>query len=422
LLFLTGCSQQFDGQSGILQKEFIIGGERVTVGGEPEKGLFGATTSNFTPEIKLEKWGTETYVKIWAEDYSGGQAQLVSNEVVWDTDDRTYKFYPVEIDEHTEGFEYEIVLKEKPKSNVIELKIETKDLVFYYQPPLTEDSLGDGLTCSETKCVDGKGHTIIERPEEIVGSCAVYHATKKNHIIGQTNYETGKAFHIYRPHITDSDGWKVWGGLDIYKEGALTITMPQEFWDKAVYPVIVDPTLGYTSMGGSAYGNPDTAEGIHDTSDASGGTISTIHVGVKDGANSSYYYSLAAYAASGSNYPTGSPLDTPVDITPDAADVGSFLSTSYSGTLSASTKYWVASTIDSGWALKWGIDAADANRRVARTAASLPDPWPSTDNGNSGHQMSFYVTYEAAAAGVQADHQFKSGDHSFRLGNHSFKK
>ena len=132
------------------------------------------------------------------------------------------------------GIEFEVELTEKPNTNVFKYKIQHKNLDFFYQPALTQKEIDEGAN----------------RPENVIGSYAVYHSTKKNHIQGQTNYKTGKAFHIFRPEIIDANGNKVWGELDI-KGNTLTITIDQNWLDNAIYPVIVDPTFGYTTMGSS---------------------------------------------------------------------------------------------------------------------------------------------------------------------------
>jgi len=134
------------------------------------------------------------------------------------------------------GFEFEWVLNKKPKSNVLRTTIQHKGLDFFYQPALTAEEIKQGDV----------------RPENVVGSYAVYHSTKRNNIVGGMEYQTGKAFHIYRPHAVDAKGVQVWCELDI-KEGELTVTVPEDFLDKASYPVVVDPTFGYSSVGASDY-------------------------------------------------------------------------------------------------------------------------------------------------------------------------
>jgi len=99
-----------------------------------------------------------------------------------------------------------------------------------------------------------------ERPENVVGSYAVYHKTKANHRIGSTNYVTGKAFHIYRPKAIDANGMEEWAELN-YLNGVLSVTVPQKFLDEAVYPVRIDPTFGYTTLGGTTVNIVNDLEG-----------------------------------------------------------------------------------------------------------------------------------------------------------------
>ena len=144
-----------------------------------------------------------------------------------------------------EAFEFDIELTERPDTNVFTYELERwEDLDFFYQPELTAEEIEQG----------------VERPENVVGSYAVYHKEKKNHVVGETNYGTGKLYHIYRPLVCDAEGNEVWGQLH-YEEGELSVMVPQEFLDSAVYPVIVDPTFGYTSVGGTSVNETDWISG-----------------------------------------------------------------------------------------------------------------------------------------------------------------
>ncbi|MHA2086073.1 MAG: hypothetical protein ACXABD_20200, partial [Candidatus Thorarchaeota archaeon] len=72
-------------------------------------------------------------------------------------------------------------------------------------------------------------------------------------------------FHIYRPHVVDSAGKETWADLHVDVDaGILEITVPQQFLNRAVYPVLVDPTLGYTTIGSNTEGfndpTPDTVQ------------------------------------------------------------------------------------------------------------------------------------------------------------------
>lgn len=136
------------------------------------------------------------------------------------------------------GFKIDILLEKIPASNVFCYAIEGHESYdFFYQPPLTEQEIAEGAS----------------RPPEIEGSYAVYHKTLKNHQLGRENYATGKVMHIPRPQVwsmLDVEK-KVWADMT-YDNGQLCVTVPQDFLDKAKYPVRVDPTFGYTSVGASA--------------------------------------------------------------------------------------------------------------------------------------------------------------------------
>ncbi|RLG14059.1 MAG: hypothetical protein DRN66_02990, partial [Candidatus Nanohalarchaeota archaeon] len=214
------------------------------------------------PEVKLEKWGNETFLKVSRPSVSYSPGSLVNDKIPplvgKRLSDSKVKFINHKEEVHIysleEGMEYEVILKEKPNSNIIEMEIESQDLGFYYQPPLNQEKQEEGLTCNETDCWDENGTNMVHRPENVVGSYAVYHKNKKGDYskMRGKNYMAGKAFHIYRPKIIDTNGNWIWGKLNVdEKEGILSITIPQEFLDNAVYPIKIDPTFGYDTVGGS---------------------------------------------------------------------------------------------------------------------------------------------------------------------------
>lgn len=205
-------------------------------------------------EFEFE-WETEFYALeprvVIAKDKDGNDVPFTQNELG--------------------GFEFEVFLKEKPPTNKIVLDIETQGLKFYSQPyEIAEDSIA---------------------PENVKGSIAVYHATRTNMHRGKADaekYKCGKAFHIYRPKITDAEGNWVWGELSIDEQAStLTITIPQEFIDGATYPVVIDPTFGYTTLGTT--GSVSIAGTSSDRSTMVGiavvlgvnGTLSSMHIGSK---------------------------------------------------------------------------------------------------------------------------------------------
>jgi hypothetical protein len=117
-----------------------------------------------------------------------------------------------------DNFEYDVILKRPPASNVVSLTLEGAGRFdFFRQPDFVRDPL-------------------------LRGSYAVY---LKDTFIGQG---TGKLCHIHRPKIIDACGNSVWGDLRI-GGGKLLITIPESFLASAVYPVLVDPILGCSGIG-----------------------------------------------------------------------------------------------------------------------------------------------------------------------------
>jgi hypothetical protein len=143
--------------------------------------------------------------------------------------------------------EYEIVLSEAPKTNVFTLPFTMQEVEFGpEQLPLNQElNLKDYDSVSETEAWKN-GELVVYRPENIVNSYPLYHKSKTGNIYG-----TGKIGHLMRSESIDAKGWRVWNQTKI-GTGNIIITVPQDFLDKAVYPVVVDPTFGYTSIGASS--------------------------------------------------------------------------------------------------------------------------------------------------------------------------
>ena len=235
--------------SGGLKKKY-----KVSLGAD-ETEVGDLSSAEFKPQAKIKRWGQEAYLNITLPETgipeNEKSVNLQGDKVSWVSSKIGADFYKKDLreiktqgkkdfKEHTfvlnenGGFEFEIILREKPVSNVISLSIETKGLKFYYQAPLTQSEIDKGIV----------------RPDEVAGSYAVYHESKKD-----GEYKTGKAFHIYRPKIIDKDGEWTWGDLVIAseaKQSYLKITIDHDWLETAAYPVTVDPEFGYTSIGLSA--------------------------------------------------------------------------------------------------------------------------------------------------------------------------
>jgi len=207
------------------------------------RGLLGAGEDEFTPDVKISRWDDEVSLTLHPKMLDSvltkdKELTFEDEKVVFTTPKIEYQLYNIATStEYPEGaFEYQVDLKEKPDTNIVSFDIETKGLDFFYQPELTAEEIAEGAN----------------RPDNVIGSYAVYASENKINYVGGKEYKAGKVGHIYRPKVVDSKGTEVWGDLKIDTDkGILSVTIPQEFLDKAVYPVMhaAGLTFGYTSAG-----------------------------------------------------------------------------------------------------------------------------------------------------------------------------
>jgi len=212
----------------------------------------------FYPQIKIMKWDNEVNFSMRLLDDNSGVSCLDGTKIKYIKEDIETHFYELD-----EGFEFEIILKEKPKSNVLNFTLQHKGLDFYFQPEITDEEAQEDLDSLQSVKEDPTvseeikatlPNTIEEakryiRPDKVVNSYAVYHNSKANN-----KYKTGKAFHLYRPLAIDSKGRKTWCDINLNpEENTANIAIPQEFLDKAVYPISIDPDFGYTAIAGSSF-------------------------------------------------------------------------------------------------------------------------------------------------------------------------
>lgn len=202
----------------------------------------------FFPQVKICRWGggdgtNEVNLSVrLVHDEANPVVSLKDGVVEWNGEKQQALIYAIDPSkDHPEGgHEFEIVLKEKPDSNVTAFTLNTKGVDFLYQGELTPEEVKQGF----------------DRPENVVGSYAIYASTKKANYVGGKEYKAGKVGHIYRPKVVDAKGVEVWGDLNIdTKAGILSVTIPQDFLDNAVYPVrhAAGLTMGYTTAGASNF-------------------------------------------------------------------------------------------------------------------------------------------------------------------------
>ncbi len=245
----------------------------IEIHNEFETEIGDVHSEGFQPQIKIKRWGNECNAsfRLIDDDLSTPQIVVSGDKIKFIKNKKEVHFYKVtkeELGNENGGYEMEIILKEKPATNKIEMSIETKGLDFWYQGELTQEEKDRGAT----------------RPENVIGSYAVYHKSKRDDYSkrGGKNYKAGKAFHIYRPKIVDSNGWEVWGELNIENK-IQTVTIPQDFIDNAVYPIrhATGETFGYESIGASdqSIASSTNTFRVGNSFTGAAGTIDTLHAG-----------------------------------------------------------------------------------------------------------------------------------------------
>jgi len=189
--------------------------------------------ADFYPQVKFKAWNNQSNVSVrFDKELAGSSVVLEGERFVWTSADgieaRIYEKDNLPISGEP-GLEFEIVLASKPVTNIFRFTTSLKSVNGDVQKALTSKEIEQGAF----------------RPDYCVNSLAFYHSSMKGGI-----YKAGKALHIYRPRAVDAVGTEAWCTLD-FSDGILSVTVPQDFLNSAVYPVIVDPTFGYTTVGGS---------------------------------------------------------------------------------------------------------------------------------------------------------------------------
>lgn len=157
------------------------------------------------------------------------------------------KPYTMSNSRFAQAIEQEILFDSLPQRFEFQIPIMSKDLVFYRQPPLTEEAKKEECKIwTTTHILTKEGHEWT-RPIDAVDSLAVYHSYKRGN-----EAKTGKILSILPPKCIDDNGEVGWGKTD-YQNGKLVFTLPEDFMKEAKYPVLVDPTFGYEVRGLSSW-------------------------------------------------------------------------------------------------------------------------------------------------------------------------
>jgi hypothetical protein len=321
--------------------------------------------------------------------FSTASRPLLSKRMEFKAGDTTAFVQPKDDDPAT--FDIDFTLDAKPDTNVFTYQIDgAEDFDFFYQPPLDEEMASS--TCTPTDCSGA------HRDENVVGSYAVYSKTKANHVVGETNYATGKVMHIYRPKATDANGNEVWAAL-AYENGTLSVTVPQEFLDSAAYPVTIDPTFGYTTKGaseGQVWENR-VALGHYLTNVTESGTVIAISFWLRANASGGVART-ALYTVSNQSIVPNSESSELSFGTSDTLQTYSYSGTQ--PTISAQDYYialW-SNSVPSFLKLRYDATGSFGDNYYNETAYSATNSFPSplSSNQSRAEHISIYATYTAA--------------------------
>ncbi len=198
--------------------------------------------SRFHPQMKLCRWGAseaenECNLSIRATGI-GSVIGDAGGKIRWKGNDYEVHMYDRADFDQFGAFEFEWVLFSRPARNFLNLSVQHKGLKLFQQAGGTTVEPIEGGT----------------RPENVIGSIALYHESKGGLVdAAGMAYGAGKFGHVLRPEAVDANGQRVWCDLVIVNPVKWRVVIPQAFLDSAAYPVVVDPTFGYTTAGANAF-------------------------------------------------------------------------------------------------------------------------------------------------------------------------
>lgn len=284
-------------------------------------------------------------------------------------------------------FQFNITLSRRPPISAFSINLELSNVECFFQ-----DRLDLELNVSNYDFVNAthaikNGQVVEERPINVVQSVAVYSTIHRDN-----KYTTGKLFHLYRPLLIDARGLRSWGSIFI-SGNILTISANATFLASAVYPLIIDPVIGFDSIGGSnAYVYSwYTLMGCRFTATADG-TVTDLH---SYSAGTTSHFFVGCYYSDVTGVPT-SRLDygdqVAVTTTPAWRDFSSGISVSVTNGVA----YWI-SLVTGQTGIRYYYDAGGTNQHAYGSDAAWPTP-PATfpTPTYAARKMSIYSNYTAA--------------------------
>jgi hypothetical protein len=370
---------------------------------------------DFQPQIKIPRWNNQANASFRLVQTEPATVTYDATAIVYDTPSLTAKFYALDDVESDDGHEFEVWLKTKPATNVVAFTVQHKGGTWTKQPFHPHRS--DHPEFHPDAYYFGTNPWGGERrsPERVVGSYVFYSDTLQGDYtaIDGHNYRSGKILHVYRPWARDAKGVQVWCDLDLDEpRGLLTITIPQAFLDTAAYPVLVDPTFGYSGTAAS----DDNIGGAHilckaTSNPASNGTLDSITIKGRirnDGSSPHPNHAPAIYSdTAGAPVNKLAAVDT-VGTLYTGSDAELTTSITYAS-LASGTQYWLGSKqagITDYSASGTGNDAwfkydatGGANNLYFKVYAGVDQAWEATTTGYSSagnEKVYIYGTYTAS--------------------------
>ena len=317
--------------------------------------------------FQAEKWDGEVSLSISPRGLtSNKKLSKKSEKIECSEGEETHRVYKI-----GDLVEYGIEYTKNPEKDVV-LDIDFPEgLEFLKQYELTEEEKKAGF----------------ERPENVIDSYAVYWKKKNN------KYKTGKFCHIYRPKLIDARGVEVWCNQEIDAQAkTLTIDLDQDWLKKAAYPVILDPTFGYTTQGSSSYQRSTgyiMAVGL-DANPDDDYTLDSVHVAIKDASGDKIRIGL---------YDDSSGINSLVVDCGEqtGGSDGWQTGTAGSESISNGAKYYAANHCNA--TRRWYYDSGGSQRihPAVYSYGALPSSYPSGEWPGAVYHWSAYITVSAAS-------------------------
>jgi len=358
----------------------------------------GVDVNKFVPTMHSSKWDEEAFLEIIVPENVQDEIEVFKNGIIELTiGDVTWKYYK----NADEALSFEVVLLSRPPkiSWTFQLAF-SPSLVFHHQGTLEDDwnYYSNGGTRKYWGCTTlAEFLAISRRPENIVNSYAVYYNKKNN------KYLTGKFCHIERPKLVDALGATTYAVQEIIVTSLgtaeWTITCDRDWLRNATYPVVIDPVVGYNSIGGSSTEPGEVFFGGRYAC-PSAGDIDDIQV-YAEKTGGAPIVRMGVYEDNGGTVASQDLLTANESEISLPANPAWMQDSGITGALPADD-IWLCVATDGAWMVYYDTSTAGYDDTEAywsfSYADAMPDPAPSEMEGYA-LELSFYANYTETGAG-----------------------